>query len=145
MQIHAGESKPTADSWLDDHHKLRGLLRTFEGLRARQLVGSTRRLGDLLRRLERHFDWEEEAGLFSSFAERHPRFAAALARLQAEHAQILAEVRGLYEACRYQQEHGAREDLYPRLRSVLATIHRHEAEETEIVHRAYCEDIAASD
>jgi hypothetical protein len=133
------------NEWATGAHA--GLLRNLSDLsEALHVTSCTERDARIASRLEAlehqlaaHFDAEERSGLFGPFLEAFPRFSRPLERLRREHPAILAQTRALREAC------ARGEDAARRVRALVASIRRHEAEETEILHRAYCEDIGPHD
>jgi len=101
-------------------------------------------LADVLRG---HFIDEEREYLYTELPAQKPRFADRLAKLKSEHGSILEAVdEAISKAGRVEggEVHELRE-LNACVQLVVATIRRHEAEENEIVLRAYWHDVGAGD
>jgi hypothetical protein len=136
------------DVWVEENHRLLEVLAALErlGLTPRESEdwreSIADRLDELGTRLGEHFREEEESGLFTSFPERYPRFALRLERLRNEHGEVLSQLHAIEVACDEEIPTAA---LAARVLALVSTLRRHEAEETEVVHRAACEDIGSVD
>jgi hypothetical protein len=97
--------------------------------------------------LREHFEAEQEGALFRKVPLTHPQYADRLQRLEAEHDQILKridKVIGKAEGVDREKMYEVRE-LNAQVQMVVATIRRHEAEETEILMGAHWEEIGTGD
>jgi len=106
------------------------------------------RLETLTDLLSTHFRDERQGRLFGELPERFPQHAARLKELAIEHDDILRRVAALQEAT---GRYGATSEIYQlrelnaRGQLLAATIRRHEAEENEIILRAYWDEVGAGD
>ncbi|MCG8460377.1 MAG: hemerythrin domain-containing protein, partial [Holophagales bacterium] len=106
-------------------------------------------LDDLIGVLREHFDEESAGELYGELLERFPRYAHRLEQLAAEHEEILQRAEALLESTAALD----RDDLQVyRLRELnaqgqllAAILRRHEAEENEIVMRAYWNEVGTGD
>ena len=112
-------------------------------------------LRDLLPRIERlsdtaeaHFHSEGSSELYRELPEESPRFAKRLEELENEHDAILDLARAAVDLARSlsaDAEIYELRELDARVQWLLAFLRRHEAEETEIVMRAYWEEVGSGD
>ncbi len=124
---------PAAAAILEEHRRIRSILSQLDGA-----GGMSRRELELIRGLVElltaHFAREESASLVADHPGRFARFAKALERLAGDHEEILSELRRLLENPPDSPSDEA-------LRRVLKKLERHEAAETEILQRAYSDDL----
>ena len=117
---------------LDEHARIRSILHRLEA------DDASYRLPELIRELVElltaHFAREESTTLVADRPDRFARFARALERLTADHEEILSGLRALLE-------HPPASPSDEALRRVLTKLARHEAAETEILQRAYSDDL----
>ncbi len=117
---------------LEEHERIRSILsRLHTGADASHLPELIRELVDLL---TAHFAREESVSLVADHPGRFARFAKALERLSADHEEILNGLQTLLE-------HPPASPSDEALRRVLNKLERHEAAETEILQRAYADDL----
>jgi ElaB/YqjD/DUF883 family membrane-anchored ribosome-binding protein len=105
------------------------------------------KLPALAETLRGHFADEEHEYLYTELPAQKPRFADRLAALKSEHRSMLEEVdEAISRAGKVEggELHELRE-LNACVQLLVATIRRHEAEENEIVLRAYWHDVGAGD
>ena len=98
--------------------------------------------------LRDHFKGEMKGDLYRELPKRFPRFADRLKRLAAEHGEILQMARAAHESGKALQ--GASEihelrQFNARVQLLIASIRRHEAEENEIMMRAYWNELGEGD
>lgn len=115
-----------------------------EGKWVRGLLGVLPRLESAL--LE-HFEHEQGGALFRKVPLTHPQYAQRLARLEREHDAIVERIRDVGEKARAADGDKLYElrELNAQAQMLVATIRRHEAEETEILIGAHWEEIGAGD
>ncbi len=97
--------------------------------------------------LQEHFRSEERGPMFKQLPTSHPRLAEALEKLKAEHSIILEEIASAIaraEALQGPEVFQLRE-LNARVQILIARIRRHEAEENELVIRAYWNESGMGD
>ena len=117
---------------LDEHERIRS---TLGRLDAAEDAGRLRELiRELVELLTAHFAREESVSLVADHPGRFARFAQALERLSADHEEILGGLRALLD-------HPPASPSDEALRRVLRKLERHEAAETEILQRAYSDDL----
>lgn len=97
--------------------------------------------------LARHFEGEEAGPIFRSLPTRHPRLAQPLAALEAEHAVMLDELRGVLERAQSLERPEVFElrELNARVQLFVARVRRHEAAENELVIQAYWDEVGVGD
>lgn len=102
---------------------------------------------DVLEHLKMHFSGDAEGNLFAEISMSCPHFSGRLASLAAEHSKILESFRQVAErAGSHEAGDGeAERRLCLQAQAAVATLRRHEAEENEIIMRAYWEDLGAPD
>jgi hypothetical protein len=146
--------KEAYDLEVADHRQLLAMLQELELWLERPLddLGAWKqRLSDWLDEitafLRAHFAREEGSELYGEIPIHYPRFARTIERLLSEHEGILGEIQELGTAVfRLHDPHHTRfDEVLCRVRLMIASLRRHESEETEIMQRAYCEDIGACD
>ncbi|GMV41965.1 MAG: hypothetical protein AMXMBFR64_36810 [Myxococcales bacterium] len=145
---------PEIDALLEEHREAKRLLSVVEG---RLGVGGTpasewasgvaAALVPLMENLRMHFASEERGCLHTEVPVMAPHLATHCARLLEEHAQILQGFERSLERLRLlAEEHiGDAKAVSKRVRMVIATLRRHEAEENELLMNAFWEDLGAKD
>jgi hypothetical protein len=105
------------------------------------------KLPQLAKVLEGHFAEEEQEYLYTELPAQKPRYADRLAKLKSEHAGMLASVQEAIDRAEAVtgSEVPDQRELNAVVQLLVATIRRHEAEENEIVLRAYWHDLGAGD
>lgn len=112
------------------------------------LAALAQELGELHDLLHAHFDDERQGELYGDLPERFPQYAPSLARLAEEHDELLARTDALLqkvEGLGSNTEVWRLRELNARGQLLAAILRRHEAEENEIVMRAYWDEIGAGD
>lgn len=110
------------------------------------LTSVCNRLTDLAVELERHFENEEEAGYFTEIIDLAPHLSHRAERLEAEHEQLLRQLRQLQCHVAATQDADQRYELICRiLPGFIAACRKHEHCETELVQEAWLTDIGACD
>lgn len=102
------------------------------------------RLVPLCNTLKAHFASEEGSSLYKKLPERSVGFAEAVERLFDEHYDMIREIESLIQAAHAitgSTFDGDRRILTRRARGVIFALRRHEAEENEILHQVYWEDL----
>ena len=98
-------------------------------------------------RLFRHFRYEESSGMFEELVREYPHTAHVVDALGKDHDRILGSLRALLTSCMTYAE--GKQPENPQLRrwtaSVMEQLSEHEQQETEMMQRAYTEDIGAGD
>jgi len=101
-----------------------------------------RRVQEVLEHLRMHFAGDAEANLFNEVSMSSPHLSGRLTALAAEHSEIMSAFRQVAE--QVTQLSGDRDQaarLALKTQSAIATLRRHEAEENEIIMRAFWEDL----
>jgi len=101
-------------------------------------------IAELCLALVQHFADEVRSELFVDLPRARPWDAARLARLAAEHPVILAGFADLRRELADLADASAESRWIARLRAAIATLRRHEAEETEIMLIAGWDDLGGS-
>lgn len=140
------ECRPYIDHLVAEHRRLHGMLRRIRA----SLVNSvepggepsfaevTRILRGLRDELEHHFAQEESGGCLDEAVSRCPKLSAEARRIEAEHAELLAEIDSLIAQAKTQEPTAwnqvslqrAFDGLFQRLRA-------HEKAENELVGQAF--------
>jgi len=150
--------KVTSDAMVDEalgeHRECMQVVSEVEDCLERRLDRGGQWVGEVLAVLPRlaaslraHFEAEQGGALFRKVPLTHPQYADRLQRLEAEHDQILKridEVVGKAEGVASEKLYEVRE-LNAQVQMLVATIRRHEAEETEILMGAHWEEIGTGD
>ena len=97
--------------------------------------------------LKDHFRGEEESALYRDVPVDFPLFADTIERLFNEHYDIFREVESLIQAAHTVGKSfaGDIKELSTRTRRIIFALRRHEAEENEILHKAYWDDLGGGD
>ncbi len=105
-------------------------------------------LDDLGAALLAHFEEEKASDLYASLAIRVPQYSARLDELMAEHDEILRHLETVREEARKLDQDAELfqlRELNAHAQMLAAIIRRHEAEENEMVMRAYWQETGGSD
>jgi hypothetical protein len=151
--------KTSFDKVLEEHRELRRLIqelrRFLEGPQPEITEEDSHswaadlmdRLVKLHRKLFPHFREEDRSGVLEELAERFPRALRTVQTLQAEHAQLLGELRGIVTAAMIYAEDKLppENDLRGRTLRLIDQLTRHEEAETDLIQRLYYEDLGGGD
>ena len=147
-------SDEMVDAALGEHRECMQAVSELESCLEGPVDRSGQWVGDVLEVLPRlaaslreHFAAEQDGALFRKLPLTHPQYADRLQRLETEHREILEkvdEVIGKAEGVDRGKLYEVRE-LNAQVQMLVATIRRHEAEETEILMGAHWEEIGAGD
>ncbi len=138
---------------LDEHRECMALVAEVERCldrtpdRESWLAELRDKLPKLAEKLDLHFRDEETQYLYREVPLSFPRFSDRLESLKSEHRDIMAAARSAIDKAKglgSAEMHELRE-LNARIQLLVATIRRHEAEENEILLRAYWHDVGAGD
>ena len=154
---HAAHETPF-DETLEEHREIRRNVQELKDLLSEYRVGmepgvwrawnagfSGKLLG-LHERLLGHFRGEEKSGLYEALDERLPKIAHRTQAVRAEHQEILGELSGIVESLAVLQSTFPMEPkVLDRAREVLLQIVRHEQKESDLIARAYLEDLGKLD
>ena len=138
---------------LEEHRRITGLLARLETATnepmvrpgwSQELAGM---LGELIALLKEHFSGEAETKFFQELMETEPRLSNLITKLAMEHSGI---VKAFSEAGEMAQRLDVADEsevskVKRKVQLAVATLERHEAEENELIMRAYWEDIGAAD
>ena len=103
-------------------------------------------LNSLASHLQTHFEFEESEDYFSSLSKRAPRLSSEIARLQAEHHELLREVDDMIAKARVAfAEHKQTPTLACQYIEFLKQFEEHEAAEKKLLQEAYNLDIGSKD
>lgn len=102
-----------------------------------------KRVGALVEHLRMHFAGDAEANLFAEVSMSSPHLTGRLTALASEHSEILKAFRRIVDDGGNMPagDAGLAARLALQTRSAIATLRRHEAEENEIIMRAFWEDL----
>ncbi len=132
-----------------EHQELRESLGELNRMLADRLEAVARvaeMVSSLGEHVETHFDEEETAGLFDDIVERAPRLSDHIAKLRADHQQLLTTVRQLKKAA---SEGDGSTDWWENLEKTFHEFSKdlmhHENAENDILLAAYTDDIGAGD
>ena len=97
--------------------------------------------------LVRHFRFEEDGGMMTDLAERHPRADQWVEDLVDEHRELLHDVRSITEAVMFYEEGRQPENpaIRRRLNELFDKLHKHDQEETELIQRLEYEELGSGD
>lgn len=115
---------------------------------AEWLEALDRQLGALREILDSHFTDERQGELYGEMPARFPQFAGRLDSLEAEHAELLSRTDELRRRAAQLGPHSEvfrLRELNGRLQLLAAILRRHEAEENELLMRAYWDDVGTGD
>ena len=145
---------PYVEETLDEHRGCMKLVSDVEACLDRRPDQPAAWLAQLREALEslgfglrQHFRAEEAGRLFADLAESHPRLSGPLNKLVDEHRLMLAAIEaaiGRADALADPEPFELRE-LNARVQMLIAQIRRHEAEENELVLRAYWRESGVGD
>jgi hypothetical protein len=146
-------SKPLGAEAADDHRRLAGAITAVEEILdhrpdAAWLQSMRPRLDTLSDTVQAHFQSEGNSELYRQLPIEHPRFAVRLAELEHEHEVILDLTRATLDMSGKLKDDPELYELREfdaRIQWLIAFLRRHEAEETEIVMRAYWEEVGTGD
>ena len=97
--------------------------------------------------LVRHFRYEEDGGMMTDIAERHPRADRWVDDLVDEHRELLHDIRSITESVMFYEE--GREPENPAIRRRLGELfdklHKHDQMETELIQRLEYEELGSGD
>jgi hypothetical protein len=146
------------DETLEQHRAIRRAVQDLTDLLGKYRVGMdagtwrvwmasfSGRLFGLRERLLRHFHEEEASGLYEALSERFPSVALRTLVVRDEHKTILDELQGLLASLRVLQPTFPLEPkLLDRAREVLYQVVCHERRESDLIARAYLEDLGQRD
>ena len=144
--------KPLLDETLDDHADCMQIVAEVERrMKEHPDIAWVDRLREQLPKLvdtlRCHFSDEQQGSLYRELPVHHPRLADRLAKLEAEHGEILQAAEETIrhaEGLRDPETHDLRR-FRAQVHLLLAKIRRHEAEENEIVVSAYWDSIGTGD
>ena len=150
---HAGHASLVEET-RDEHAGCLKLLTELEACLDRPAGESERwlselraKLGELDTAMRRHFEGEEAGPVFRELPQRHPRLAAPLGKLEAEHREMLEQMESVQrkaDALDVPTDYELRE-LNARVQLLVARIRRHEAAENELVIQAHWDEIGVGD
>lgn len=102
---------------------------------------------EVLEHLKGHFSGDAEGNLFAEISMSCPHLSGRLATLASEHSKILESFRQVAERAGSYRAGDSEAELRLCLQAqaAVATLRRHEAEENEIIMRAFWEDLGAPD
>ncbi|MBX3127958.1 MAG: hemerythrin domain-containing protein [Polyangiaceae bacterium] len=106
----------------------------------------TRRVSALVEQLRMHFSGEPESNLFNEIREKTPHLSGRLSALALEHSEILKAFRDVVEGAKSLSagpQSPARLALMTR--RAISILRRHEAEENELIMRAFWDDMGGLD
>ncbi len=109
------------------------------------------RLSALAKGMQEHFEGEEQSPIYRELPTETPRFADQLDRLKAEHLPMLSDIDALVEMGGEIDPNtkdlntGSIRELKARIKLLIATMRRHEAEENEIIMSAHWDDLGGND
>lgn len=97
--------------------------------------------------LVRHFRYEEDGGMMTDLAERHPRADRWVDDLVAEHRELLHEIRSVTEAVMFYEEGRQPENpaIRRRLIELFDQLSKHDQSETALIQRLEYEELGSSE
>lgn len=146
--------RPEIDELLEEHKEAKRLLTALEerlevptGQHGAWAAGVAGAIVPLLENLRVHFTNEEQGCLHTEVPVMAPHLAARCTELLKEHAVIVQGFeRSLERLGLLSEEHiGDPQAVAARIRMVVATLRRHEAEENELIMSAFWEDLGSKD
>jgi hypothetical protein len=146
------------DATLEEHHGIRHAVQELTDLLSRYRVGMDEKiwrgwmsgfsgkLKGLQARLLEHFEEEEQSGLYETLSEKLPNIAPRTRVVREEHRAIAEEIAGLLASLDVLQPTFPLEPkLLDRAREVLYQIVCHERKESDLIARAYLEELGERD
>jgi hypothetical protein len=142
------------DKTLDEHTACLQRITDLENCLDRRPDDPERWLSDLCDKTSKlrealglHVEGEEAGPMFMRLPIRHPRLAARLAGLKAEHPRLLEDLDTVLKLARELREPRNFElrELNARVQLALARIRRHEASENELLIEAHWDEIGVGD
>src|SRR5262245_60019939 len=146
------------DETLDEHRAIRRAVQDLKELLGEYHVGMepdvwrhwmagfSGKLFGLRERLLRHFLEEERSGLYQALSERLPNLVTRTDVVREEHGRILEELAGILASLTvFQPTFPLEPKLLDRTREVLYRIVVHERKESDLIARAYLEDLGHYD
>lgn len=146
------------DETLDEHRAIRRTVQELTdllgeyhiGMEAavwrRWMSGFSGKVFGLRERLLAHFLEEERSGLYQALSERLPNLVTRTHVVREEHGQILQELAGILTSLTvFQPTFPMEPKLLDRTREVLYRIVCHERKESDLIARAYLEDLGHYD
>ena len=146
--------KTPFDDTLEEHHGIRTDVQELTDLLSVYRVGMETdawrewmagfkgKLGRLHARLLEHFEEEEQSGLYETLGEKLPNLVPRTRVVREEHATIAREVAGILASLDVLQPTFPLEPkLLDRSREVLYRIVCHERKESDLIARAYLEEL----
>jgi hypothetical protein len=97
-------------------------------------------LDEFDRELREHFAFEERGGYFSEILAAAPRLAPRVARLKEHHVEFGEYCGRLLDAARNAASESDWDDVQTRAEALLMALREHEAEENELVSKAFADD-----
>jgi len=147
-----GEATDTYESHFDEHARCMSAVEAVQACIDRRpddlrawADELEERLDAMIGVLERHFEAEEHSYLFEDLPVRYTRFADTVERLKTEHGALLDALASARAATPALADPDDSQRLRRRLRALLATLRRHEAEEVEVLLGAHWDDLGAGD
>lgn len=97
--------------------------------------------------LVRHFRYEEDGGMMTDVARRHPRADRWVDDLVEEHRELLHDIRSITEAVMFYEEGRQPENpqIRRRLSELFDRLHQHDQMETELIQRLEYEELGSGD
>lgn len=147
-------SRPEISELINEHKEAKRLLTEVEkhvDAASNDSVGWARGvtgvLEELVGKLRAHFEKEEGGCLYTEVPIAAPRYAATCTRLLGEHAEMLSGFATVQERLHLLADEriGDVEGVAGRIRMLIASLRRHEAEENELLMSALWEDIGSKD
>src|SRR5262245_1215127 len=146
------------DETLDEHRAIRRAVQDLTDLLGeyhigmepelwrRWMAGFSGKLFGLRERLLGHFLEEERSGLYQALSERIPNLVTRTHSVREEHGKILEELAGILASLTvFQPTFPLEPKLLDRTREVLYRIVVHERKESDLIARAYLEDLGHYD
>ncbi len=103
----------------------------------------TESLRDLREQMVRHFEHEEESGLFDDIVRRIPGAHAEVRNLESQHQGLLADLDRLAQGITGSDTDA--DALAQGLHRLIESFEKHESAENDLLHRAYDLDLGAGD
>jgi hypothetical protein len=146
------------DATLQEHHGIRQDVQALTDLLGEYRVGMetgawrkwmrefSHKLSALHERLREHFEEEEQSGLYEALGEKLPNLVPRTRVVREEHTTIVKELAGILATIDVLQPTFPLETkLLDRAREVLYRIVCHERKESDLIARAYLEELGEAD